>query len=307
MMKAVLCTAYGAPDVLEIRSVAKPTPRSGEIEVKVVSTAVNSGDVRVRALRAEGIMKLAMRCALGFTKPRKPILGTVFAGVVSNIGGAVKEFAIGDQVFGLTGFRFGTHAEYVVVPAHSTVIHKPTNITFDEAAALPFGGQTAHYFLMRAGIHLRKSPKVLIIGATGSVGVAALQIARLYSADITAVCSEEGATLAQELGANRVVNYRNTPLSAITDTFSIVFDSVGVTSKKQCSKLLAPDGVFATVGGPAYASETREQLRFLQKHAAQGDFRAVIDRTYPLDQMADAHRYVDTGRKKGNVVIRVTE
>ena len=307
MMKAIICTAYGAPEVLQIASVKKPVPKRNEILVKIKSTAVNSGDVRVRGLAVEGLMKLVMRLALGISKPRKPILGTVFSGVVEEIGEKVTAFTVGDEVFGMTGFQFGTYAEYLSVPETSTVILKPKNASFDEAAAMPFGGQTAHHFLMKAGINTRKDPSVLIVGATGSVGVAAIQIAKKFTSDITAVCSTRGEKLTRDLGANDIILYDEVDFRSVDRKFDIIFDAVGKTTKKECAHLLNNDGVFATVGGLAYASETHEQLIFLKEAFEAGEYKAVIDKTFAMEDAVEAHTYVDSGRKKGNVVLRISD
>jgi NADPH:quinone reductase-like Zn-dependent oxidoreductase len=306
-MKAVICTAYGAPEVLQVASVKKPVPKRNEILVKIKSTAVNSGDVRVRGLVVEGIMKLIMRLAVGIRKPRKPILGTVFAGVVEEIGEKVTAFEVGDEVFGMTGFQFGTYAEYLSVPETSTVILKPKNASFDEAAALPFGGQTAHHFLMKAGINTRNVPSVLIVGATGSVGVAAIQIAKKFTSDITAVCSTRGEKLARDLGAKDIILYDELDFRSVDRKFDIIFDAVGKTTKKECAHLLNNIGVFVTVGGLDYASETHEQLIFLKEAFEAGEYKAVIDKTFDMEDVVEAHTYVDTGRKKGNVVLRVSD
>jgi len=306
-MKAVICTVYGAPEVLQIASVKKPVPKRNDILVKIKSTAVNSGDVRVRGLAVEGLMKLVMRLALGISKPRKPILGTVFAGVVEEIGEKVTSFTVGDEVFGMTGFQFGTYAEYLSAPETSTVILKPKNASFDEAAALPFGGQTAHHFLMKAGINTRKAPSILIVGATGSVGVAAIQIAKKFTSDITAVCSTRGEKLTRDLGAKDIILYDEVAFRSVDRKFDIVFDAVGKTTKKECAHLLHNDGVFVTVGGLDYASETHEQLIFLKEAFEEGEYKAVIDKTFTMDDVVEAHIYVDSGRKKGNVVLRVSD
>jgi NADPH:quinone reductase-like Zn-dependent oxidoreductase len=175
-MKAVICTQYGSPEVLQIQEVSKPIPRSSQILVKIVATTVNSGDVRVRSLNVKGFMKLLMRLVLGFSKPRKPILGTVFSGVVETVGDKVYKFKAGDKVFGMTGFNFGTYAEYIAVNQNSNVIEMPDNASFEEAAAIIFGGHTAIYFLEKAKLIEKPNKKILIIGATGSVGAAAIQL-----------------------------------------------------------------------------------------------------------------------------------
>src|SRR5690606_37848262 len=185
---------------LKLQDVEKPQPKENDLLVKVMSTCVNSGDVRVRGLKAEGFMKLMMRVVLGFNKPRKPILGNVFSGIVERIGSNVTQFKVGDQVYGITGFKFGTHAEYVTIHENSTVIKMPSNATFDEAVSLIFGGQTAIYFLDKMKIDEKPNASMLIIGATGSVGTAAVQIAQYYGATITVVCSSHGKSLVEQLG-----------------------------------------------------------------------------------------------------------
>lgn len=304
-MRAVLCTRYGGPDVLQIATLPKPSPGKREMLVRVMASSVNSGDVRVRGLAVSGFLRIVMRIVLGFTKPRKPVLGTVFSGVVEQTGEEVSTFKPGDEVFGLTGFRFGAHAEYLVCPAGSVVHKKPSNATFEEAAAIAFGGQTAVYFLKKAGIESLSNPRVLIYGATGSVGTAAVQLALHYGASVTAVCSSAGESLARQLGADQILLYDQQDFAQVPSKFDIVFDAVGKTTKKQCAPLLDTKGKYLTVGGLDVADEQVEQLQLLAHLFDQGQFNPTIDRTYSLDEIAEAHRYVDTGRKKGNVVLKV--
>jgi NADPH:quinone reductase-like Zn-dependent oxidoreductase len=305
-MKAILCTQYGPPDVLKIGEVPVPVVTDDGILVKIYATAVNSGDVRVRALAVEGAMKWMMRLVLGFTKPRKPILGTVYAGVVEQVGARVSHVQVGDRVFGMTGFAFGTHAEYCLVSSKGNLLAMPRNASFEEAAALIFGGQTAIYFLEKAKIPQKTAPKVLIIGATGSVGVAAIQLCMHYGAAVTAVCSSAGRELMNELGVKNVIYYDQEEFSQYPERFDLVFDAVGKTTKKQCAGLLTAGGLFKTVGGLDYASESVAQLALLKELHESGQMKAVIDRIYPMDEAVEAHRYVDTGRKKGNVVLRIS-
>ncbi len=305
-MKAVICTQYGSPEVLNIQEISKPLPKDNQILVKIVATAVNSGDARVRSLDVKGFMKLMMQLALGISKPRKPILGTVFSGIVEDKGNKVSKFKVGDKVFGMTGFKFGTHSEYIAVHQNSKVLEMPKNATCEEAVAIIFGGQTAIHFLEKAQIKERSTPKILIIGATGSVGTAAIQIARHYQADITAVCSSEGRKLVSELGVNSIVLYDKEDFTQQTGKFDIIFDAVGKSSKKQCEILLNKNGIYKSVRS-GYASETLQQLQLLKELFEKGALKAVIDKTFHLDEIIDAHRYVDTGRKKGNVVIKVCE
>src|SRR5690554_1926302 len=305
-MKAVICTGYGSPEVLQIREVPTPTPKENEILVRIMATAVNSGDVRVRSLDVKGFMKVLMRMVLGFSKPRKPILGTVFSGVVETAGKNVSTFKVGDKVFGMTGFKFGTYAEYIAINQKSNVIEMPNNATFEEAVAIIFGGQSALYFLEKAKIAEKPNAKILIIGATGSVGTAAIQIAKHHKADITAVCSSEGLRLVNELGVKNAILYDKEDFSKQTDKFEIIFDAVGKSNKKQCRNLLTKNGMYKSVSS-GYASETIQQLQLLKELFEKGEFKAVIDKTFPMREIIDAHKYVDTGRKKGNIVLKTCE
>ncbi|OWY25569.1 NAD(P)-dependent alcohol dehydrogenase [Sphingobacteriales bacterium UPWRP_1] len=304
-MKAVICTKYGPPEVLTVTQVEKPVPKDTEILVAIKATAVNSGDVRMRALAVEGFLKIVMRFVLGFTKPRKPILGTVFSGIVEQVGSKVQHFSVGDAVYGITGFKFGTYAEYIAVSENSVVTQKPDNASFEEAAAILFGGQTAIYFLQKANIAARATPSVLIYGATGSVGAAAVQIAKHYNARVTAVCSSKGQDLAHELGADRIVLYDKEDISQMPEKFDIFFDAVGKAPKKLALNLLNKGGSYQTVGGLDVAADKLEQLQLLRTLFEEGKLNPAIDRIYTLDEIVEAHRYVDTGRKKGNVVVRI--
>lgn len=305
-MKAVICTKYGTPEVLQLQEVPKPIPKDREILVKIVATAVNSGDVRVRSLDVEGFMKVIMRLVLGISKPRIPILGTVFSGVVESIGNNVSTFKVGDKVFGMTGFKFGTYSEYIAVHQNSNVLEMPKNATHEEAAAIIFGGQTAIYFLEKAQISKKTTPKILIIGATGSVGTAAIQVAKHYHATITAVCSSKGHKLVAELGVNDIVHYDKEDFTKRAEKFDIIFDTIGKYSKNQCKNLLDKNGAYVSVS-LGYASENRQQLQLLKELFEQGNFAATIDRTFTMDEIVETHRYVDTKRKKGNVVLKICE
>lgn len=305
-MKAVICTQYGTPEVLQLQEVSKPIPKESQILVKIVATTVNSGDVRIRSFDVKGVLKVIMRLVLGTSKPRKPILGTVFSGIVETAGKKVSKFKVGDKVFGMTGFKFGTYAEYITVNQNSKVIEMPINATFEEAVAVIFGGQTAISFLDKAKISEFKNAKILIIGATGSVGTAAIQIAKYHHADITAVCSSEGQKLVNELGIKKVIPYDREDFTTSTEKFDIIFDAVGKSSKKQCSNLLKEYGIYISVRS-GYASETIHQLKLLKELLEKGMFKAVIDKTFPLMKVVEAHRYVGMGRKKGNVVLRISE
>lgn len=306
-MKAVICTRYGPPEVLQIQEVPNPIPKNKEVLVRIIATAVNSGDVRVRSLAVGGFMKFIMRMVLGFSRPRKPVLGTVYSGIIEHIGSHVSNFKVGDRVFGMTGFNFGTYAEYISVKEKSNIAPMPDTATFEEAASLIFGGQTAIYFLEKSGISKRSAPKILIIGATGSVGSSAVQIAKFYKAEITAVCSSDGIPLIKRLGVSDIILYDKEDFTQASPGFDIIFDAVGKTTKRQCKRLLARDGVYKTVGGLEYASESLKQLKLIKELYEIGSYKPVIDRVFPFDKVAEAHEYVDTGRKKGNVILKIVE
>lgn len=306
-MKAVICTKYGPPEVLSIQEVPQPVPGNNEILVQIKATTVNSGDIRVRGLAVKGVLKVIMRLVLGISKPRKPILGTTYAGVVVQTGPHASRFTVGDEVFGMTGFQFGTYATHICVAEKSPVLHKPINASFEEAAALPFGGQTAIYFLEKANIKERKHATILIIGATGSVGTAAIQVAKFYEASVTAVCSTKGVPLVQKIGLENFITYDTQNFTECGKKFDIIFDAVGKTSKKQCKNLLNQNGIYLSVAGLSYAAESTEQLVLLKELFEKGLYDATIDRTYTIDKVVEAHHYVETGRKKGNVVLLINE
>ncbi|MEK6481735.1 NAD(P)-dependent alcohol dehydrogenase [Catalinimonas sp. 4WD22] len=304
-MKAVICTAYGPPEVLQIREFDKPEPRENEILVMVMASAVNSADVRIRSLAVKGLIKVVMRLVLGYRRPRKAIPGSVFSGIVVQVGRRVTKFKAGDKVFGMTGFRFGTYAEYLSVKQHSNITVMPRNASFAEAVSLIFGGQAAIYFLNKAGISHRANPKVLIIGATGSVGTSAILLAHHFGADVTVVCSTEGSGLVKSLGVEKLVLYDQEDFTRLSEPFDIIFDAVGKTSKRACKHLLNKGGVYLNVNTSGFASEKIEQLQLLKKLFEEGRYKAVIDKIFLLEQVVEAHRYVDTGRKKGNVVLNI--
>ncbi len=306
-MKAVICTKYGSPEVLHIQEVQKPKCGSDQLLIKVIATAVNSADVKVRSLTIKGILKPLMRVVLGFKKPKKPIIGTVYSGVVEEVGNRVTQFKPGDKVFGSTGSNFGTYAEYLTVKEKSPVSFMPNNASFEEAAALIFGGQTAHYFLEKALLSQRSKSKTLIIGSTGSVGIAAIQIARYYKAEITAVCSSSSKALMKALNVENLIFYDQDDFKEQSNRYDILFDAVGCTKRKYCRHLLKPLGKFISVDGLSYATETTAQLEFIKTLFEKGKMKAIIDRAYSFEDIQQAHAYVDTGRKKGNVVIKVNE
>lgn len=304
-MKAAVCNRYGPPGVLQLQEVAKPVCKDNEIIVRIMATSVNTGDVRVRSLAVKGFLRIIMRLVLGFYKPRRPILGTVYAGMVEEVGEKVTQFKTGENVFGITGFRFGTYAEYISVNKKSIVTPMPAHASFEEAASLPFGWHTALYFLKKAGIQKREKPKVLIYGATGSVGVAAVQIAKYFDTVPTVVCSSKGKQLMENLGVYDIICYDRQDFTQTTQKFDIIFDAVGKIAKPVCKHMLTEGGCFVTVGGLDVAKEKIAHLQFIRQVFEEGKCRAVIDRVYPFSDIVAAHAYVDTGRKKGDVVVTI--
>lgn len=302
-MKAIVCTSYGSPDVLELREVDKPTPKAKEVLIKIYASTVTTADCRIRRFDSPILFWLPMRLVLGVARPRKPILGVEFAGVIEAAGQDVSRFRAGDSVYGMTGLRFGGHAEYVCLPEDATIARMADGATFEEAAALSFGGTTAMHFFRKG--KLAAGHKVLIYGASGAVGTAAVQLAKFYGADVTAVCSGANRELAKSLGADQVIDYTREAFADRADRYDIVFDAVGKLPGPAGRKLLAPGGKFLTVEGQGVAKELAEDLTFMNGLMESGKLRAVIDRRYTLEQVPEAHRYVDTGRKKGNVVIKV--
>jgi NADPH:quinone reductase-like Zn-dependent oxidoreductase len=319
-MQAAVAAGYGSPDVLQLLAVEKPAPRDNEILVRVRASTVNAGDVRMRRFAVPPVLWLPARLALGFRKPRQPIFGMELAGDVEAVGSAVRRFTVGDQVFASTlAARFGAHAEYKCLPEDGAVAAKPGQMSYEEAATLAVGAHTARHFLTTGEI--RPGKRVLINGASGSVGTFAVQVARAFGADVTGVCSTRNLALVRALGVDRVIDYTRADFTSAGETYDIIFDAVGTTTFAQCRRALKPDGYYlhtalaATVKGPWYALTTgrrvvggtavprREALVALKELVETGRLKPVIDRCYPLEQIAEAHRYVETGRKTGNVVI----
>jgi NADPH:quinone reductase-like Zn-dependent oxidoreductase len=296
-MKAAICTTYGPPSVIQIQEVEKPPVKDNEVRIKIYATTVTPGDCVVRTSKM-----LVMRLLFGLRKPRKAILGSELSGKIEAVGNNVKNFKKGDPVIAYNGMKFGTHAEYISLSEHAALTIKPENMTYEQAAAIGFGGTTALYFLRKGNI--RKGQKVLIYGASGSVGTSAIQLAKHFGADITAVCSSKNFELVTFLGADHVIDYTKEDFTKTGQRYDLIFDAVGKSSKSRCKDALAVDGKYISVSH-GIAKENVEDLKFLKELAESGDLKAVIDRFYPFDQITQAHEYVEKGHKKGNVVILV--
>jgi NADPH:quinone reductase-like Zn-dependent oxidoreductase len=320
-MKAIVCARYGPPDVLELKEVGKPAPRDHEVLIKIHATTVTSGDWRVRSLDVPVGFGLLARVALGLSGPRQPILGTELAGEVESVGAGVTRFKAGDQVFAFSGAGMGCHAEYKCMPEDGPVALKPANLTYGEAAAISFGGTTALDFFRKG--KLRSGERVLVNGASGGVGTAAVQLARHFGANVTGVCSTANVELVRSLGADHVIDYTKEDFTRNGETYDVIVDTAGTAAFSRSRKSLKERGrLLLVMGGlpdllqipwvsitsskriiAGVAAERAEDLRFLAKLAEGGEFKPVIDRCYPFEQIAQAHRHVDAGHKKGNVVI----
>lgn len=320
-MKAMICTKYGTPDVLQLKEVAKPTPKDKELLIKVHAAVVGPSDCAFR--KGEPFI---VKLIYGLTKPRLATQGVEFAGEIEAVGNAVKLFKPGDQVFGMSPDRFGAHAEYLCLPEDKPVVIKPANTTYTEAVGICDGATTALTFL-RDVAKLQRGQTVLINGASGAVGTYAVQLAKHFGAEVTGVCSTTNVELVKSLGADEVIDYTKTDFTQSSERYDVIFDAVGKRSFSQCKGALTAKGVYLTTvptlaivrdmlwtamrGGKkakfaaAGLMQNKDNLTFLKELFEAGKLKAVIDRRYPLEQIAEAHRYVDKGHKKGNVVITV--
>lgn len=307
-MRAIVCTKYGPPEVLQLTDVPNLTPKAHEVLIKIWATAVTASDCIIRGFKVPPTFWLPMALAIGFTKPRQPILGMVLAGEIAAVGRNVKRFQLGNQVYAFNITRFGAYAEYTCLPEDSVLAAKPSNVTYDEAAAVPYGGLLALHLLRKGQI--QSGQRVLIYGASGAVGTAAVQLARYFGAAVTGVCSTANVALVRSLGAERVIDYTKEDGTVGGERYDLVLDAVGKAKssqvKVQCQRALTPNGTYLSVDSGRPVVRT-EGLLFLNELMEAGQFKAVIDRRYPLEQVAEAHGYVETGHKKGNVVITVEQ
>ncbi|KXH70182.1 MAG: hypothetical protein AM326_01165 [Candidatus Thorarchaeota archaeon SMTZ-45] len=332
-MKAIVWTKYGSPDVLQLRDVDKPQPKDNELLIKIHATTVTIGDCEMRRFKYPMIMGLLVRMYIGIRKPtRITVLGMELAGEVEAVGSGVTKFKPGDEIFGSTGFGFGAYAEYVCIPEDAdssddgSITHKPTNLTFEESAIIPVGADTALFFIRTQG-NVQPGQKVLIYGASSSVGSYAVQLAKHFGAEVTAVCSASNHEWVKELGADKMIDYRTEDFTKSGETYDAIFDAVGKLSLFGSMKALKEGCVFldavhmmrrsvqakfATMrsnkrilGGTA--TGVTEDLVFFKELIEGGKLKPVIDRRYPLEEIVEAHRYVETGRKKGNLIITVID
>jgi len=317
-MKAAVYTRYGSSEVLQLKEVAKPAPKDNEILLRIKATAVNSGDVRLR--KAD---PFAVRFFFGLLKPKKNILGSVFSGEVESVGKQVKLFKAGDQVFGHTDMSFGAYAEYICLPENGSLALKPAGITHTEAAAIPFGAVTALHFIKKAAI--KPAQKVLIVGASGAVGSAAVQLAKAQGAVVTAVCSTGNMDWVKNIGADRVIDYTREDFTRNGEVYDVIFDTVNTISVTRSLNSLTENGIMilsaagmkemrqglwiSTTGSrkvlTGVISHNAQDIVFLKQLIEAGKFKPVVDTIYPLEQIAEAHAYVEKGHKKGNVSISI--
>ncbi|MED3687342.1 NAD(P)-dependent alcohol dehydrogenase [Peribacillus butanolivorans] len=322
-MKAIVYTKYGPPDVLQLKEVKKPTPKKNEILVKVKATTVTVADIRSRSFTVPLSVWLPARITLGFRRPKKAILGLELSGEVESVGKDVKQFKEGDQVFAASQVGYGAYAEYKCLPENGPVSIKPNNLSFEEAAAIPIGARTALFYLRKANI--KSGQRVLVYGASGSVGSYAVQIAKYFGAEVTGVCSTTNLELVKSLGADQVIDYTREDFSSIGETYDVIFEAVDKSSFSACMKSLKKDGTYINVTVPLpgvrmlwtkltsnrklilgqNSPENSEALNFLKELVETGKLKVVIDRYYAIEEIVEAHRYVEKGHKKGNVVITV--
>jgi len=324
-MKAILHTKYGPPDELQLKDVEKPTPKDNEVLIKIYATTVTTTDCNARNFTfVPKSFRFPARMVFGFKKPKINILGVDLAGEIEAVGKDVTRFKEGDRVFGSPGSKFGGHAEYICIPEDGVLAIKPANMTYEEAAAIPLAGNTALFFIRDLG-KVQAGQKILIHGASGAIGTYAVQLAKYYGAEVTGVCSATNAELVKSLGADKVIDYTKEEFTKSDETYDVIFDVVGKITFSQCKSSLKQKGIYlenllelqdilkmmwtSIIGGKkikgGVSIESVENLNFFLELIESGKLKPVIDRTYPLEQTAEAFRYVEKGHKKGTVVITV--
>jgi NADPH:quinone reductase-like Zn-dependent oxidoreductase len=324
-MKAVAHTAYGPPKELQVKEVEKPAPKDNEVLIKIHATTVTTSDCNIRNLTfTPKLFLLPMRLQFGISKPKEHKLGLELAGEIEAVGKDVTRFKMGDQVFGTSEPAYGAHAEYICLPQDSVLTSKPTNMTYEEAAAMPNIGNTALHFIRDLG-NIQVGQKVLINGASGGIGTFAVQIAKYYGAEVTGVCGTTNVEMVKSLGADVVIDYTKEDFTQNGETYDVIFDAVGKSAFSRCKSSLTENGLYLdTLPKPSTlfqmmwtsiagskkailgnAVPSIENLEFLKELAETGKLKTVIDRSYPLDQIVEAFKYVEGGHKKGNVVVTV--
>ena len=322
-MKAILHTKYGPPDELQLKEVEKPLPKDNEVLIKIHATTVTTTDCNARNFTfVPKSFRFPARIYFGFRKPKINILGIDLSGEIEAIGKDVKLFKEGDQVFGSPGIGFGAHAEYICMPEEGVLTIKPASISYEEAAAISLAGNTALFFIRDLG-EIQAGQKILIHGASGAIGTYAVQLAKYYGAEVTGVCSTANAEMVKSLGADKVIDYTKEDFTKSNERYDAIFDVVGKITFSQCKSLLKPKGIYlenlmelqdmlkimwtSIIGGKkikgGVSKESVENLNFFLELIESGKLKPVIDRSYPLEQIAEAFKYVEKGHKKGNVVI----
>ncbi|WP_027086508.1 NAD(P)-dependent alcohol dehydrogenase [Cohnella panacarvi] len=311
-MKAVVCTKYGPPDVLQLKEVNKPSPKRNEVCIRIYASAVTASDIYIRGSRIPLRFWLPMRLILGFTKPRQPIIGMVLAGEIESVGQDVRQFKAGDQVYGVTGLGMGCYAQYKCMRESDSMrgclSHKPANISFEEATAAAYGGLLALQRVEEGKI--QRGHKVLIYGASGTSGTMAVQLAKYYGAEVTAVCGTRNMELVKGLGADKVIDYTNDEDARAIDRYDLMLDTAGKAKssriKELCRQALNPTGQSISIDDGKLELKS-ERLAKLSALIEAGSIKPVIDRIYPMDRIAEAHEYVEQGRKRGGVAITIEQ